>query len=284
MDNLITVVIPTYNRADTIYNSIMSVVKQTYKNLEIIIVDDGSTDKTREIIKTIEDKRIKYIKQKNNGVSNARNKGIQEANGKLIAFQDSDDIWKKEKLTKQIELLKNEEVGMVYSKMAKISNNNILYHPSKKNKKKKGYLYNQLLKRNFIGCPTVLIRKKCLEDVGLFEEKLKKYEDWELFIRIAKKYKIEYCDEILVDSYFSDDGVNKFDVKDSINSLNFIIQSNINKYLEDKKLFIYAYHLRILNYFIKNHDINNSLKVFIKLLKFYFNISSERSWKINPKN
>ena len=114
----VSIILPTYNRGTIINKSILSVLEQSYINWELIVVDDGSVDDTEKIINNFEDSRIKYFKTKsNNGVSKARNIGIKMAKYNYIAFQDSDDQWKKDKLQKQVDYLESHpEYGMVYSK------------------------------------------------------------------------------------------------------------------------------------------------------------------------
>ena len=131
----VSIIIPTYNRAHLIDRSIQSVLNQTYQDFELIVVDDGSTDNTEDIIRQFQekDKRIKYIKHdKNKGGSAARNTGIKNSRGEYIAFQDSDDEWFPEKLEKQIEIIEctDPKVGIVYSDMFKIYNKNIKYFHS----------------------------------------------------------------------------------------------------------------------------------------------------------
>lgn len=112
----ISVIIPTYNRCDKLQKSIDSVLRQTYSNIEVLIVDDGSTDNTENLVCNISDKRVRYIKlEKNQGVANARNEGVLHATSELIAFHDSDDLWRPEKLEKQMEYWKNHpKFAMVY--------------------------------------------------------------------------------------------------------------------------------------------------------------------------
>ena len=118
-EELISVIIPTYNRRDKVTYAVKSVLDQTYSNIEVIIIDDASTDNTEAEIKKIKDDRIRYIYlEKNHGAAGARNVGIKEANGTYIAFQDSDDIWEKEKLQIQIDKMAgNDNVGLVYCAM-----------------------------------------------------------------------------------------------------------------------------------------------------------------------
>lgn len=188
----ISVIITTYNRANFIDRAIKSVLNQIYQDFEIIIVDDGSTDNTEEIIKGYKDKRIIYIKhKKNQGISAARNTRIKKSRGEYIAFLDSDDEWVPEKLSKQVKILQNEstEVGVVYSNLCYIDENgkdmNKLLNP-----KREGYIYKDLLGENCVGPPsTLLIRKECFNQVGLFDSQQDAHEDWDMWIRIAKSYK-----------------------------------------------------------------------------------------------
>jgi len=187
----VSVVIPTYNRAHLIGKAIQSVFNQSYQDFEIIIIDDGSTDNTEEIIKGYKDKRINYIKhERNQGISAARNIGIKKARGEYIAFLDSDDEWLPEKLDKQIKVFQNEppEVGVVCSWSFKI-NEKGNYIGKVCLPKKEGYMYKDLLSSNNLSVPTLLIRKECFEKVGLFDNLLNGQEDWDMWIRIAKYYR-----------------------------------------------------------------------------------------------
>ncbi len=190
---IVSVIIPTYNQANFIDKAIESVLQQTYQDFEIIVINDGSTDNTEEIIRGFEDKRVKYIKKykKNRGISIARNIGIKVARGKYIALLDSDDEWLPEKLDKQIKILQDgsPELGVVYSNLCYIDkkgkNMNKLRNP-----KKEGYIYKDLLGGNYVGTPsTLLIRKECFNRVGLFDDLLNSQEDWDMWIRIAKYYR-----------------------------------------------------------------------------------------------
>ena len=165
----ISVIIPTFNRAHLILNSINSVLNQTLKNLEVIIVDDGSTDNTKKIIESIDDKRIKYIKLLNRtGGSNARNVGIKNAKGNYIAFQDSDDIYYPEKLEKQLKNIMNNNSDLDFCKHKFIRKNLFSYLlPNKEQEKTiySGKLFEELIsKGNFIPTPSVLIKKQIMKE------------------------------------------------------------------------------------------------------------------------
>jgi len=191
----VSVIIPTYNRANLIEKAIKSALKQTYKDFEIIVVDDGSIDNTEEIVKDFTDFRIHYICHKHNqGVSAARNTGIKTCRGEYIAFLDSDDEWLPGKLDKQIKVLQSEssEVGVVHSDLLYIDENGKNMNKLR-NPKKGGYIYEDLLGKNCVGPPsTLLIKKECFNRVGLFDNLLNAQEDWDMYIRIAKYYKFTF--------------------------------------------------------------------------------------------
>lgn len=224
---LVSVIIPTYNRDNTLQRAINSVLSQSYEYLELIIVDDNSNDNTESIVKNIKDARVRYIKNETNqGPSEARNIGIRNATGSYIAFQDSDDYWLEDKLEKQMSLFNQEpELGMVYTSYLKFSDNGKrIYVPSKEIEwsKKSGNIYDHLLEKNKIGTPTMLIRKECLDNVGVFCRKIYALEDWELSIRIASKYKIGFLDEALLYAYSSKEGVDS-NVINQIEALCYLI-------------------------------------------------------------
>lgn len=208
--DMISVIIPTYNRAKTLKRAIDSVLNQTYSNIEVIIVDDCSTDKTSEVISNYDNKKIKYYKlEKNLGACAARNKGIQIASGKYIAFQDSDDEWFKEKLEKQIKTLKETNTKVTFCAL------NYVQDGKKKGKKIPNRDANEfenmtkeLLKENFISTQTILGEKGVFEEIE-FDESLPRFQDWDLAIRISKLYKISYLDEVLVNLYIQKDSITK---------------------------------------------------------------------------
>ncbi len=279
MNALVSVIIPTYNRESTIEKSLQSVMNQTYKNIEIIVIDDGSTDNTENIVKDIQDERILYIKQENKGVSRARNTGILNSKGEYIAFQDSDDIWHANKLEVQMKKFRNSQYGLVYSSFNKIyeKKNSVL---PKLKRGKEGNIYFDLLKLNFIGCPTVILKKEVVEKCGIFDESLHKYEDWEYFIRISREYKVLFVEEVLVDSYYSPEGVNKFDKKVSIDYLNQIIKKNQNDYLDNIYLFLFAYYFRVIRLLFKGKFFLSGIRVIIYTIKFILSNDKKNSWEI----
>ena len=197
---LISVVIPSYNRASTILECVNSILKQTYSNIEIIIVDDCSTDNTDEIVKQLTDKRVRYYKlEKNMRACFARNFGADHALGEYIAFQDSDDIWHNEKLFEEYQALTQNEVDFVFCGMNKIdvNGNRVGYFPEAKISSRTDY-YKQELKLNVVSTQTILMKKEVIQHVR-FDEALRKYQDWDFAIRVSKNYKMLYLPKALVD-------------------------------------------------------------------------------------
>lgn len=197
---LISVVIPTYNRAHLLTCAARSVLAQTYAHLEVLIVDDYSQDNTNRVVDELGDSRINYVRHdENRGGSAARNTGIRAARGEYIAFLDSDDVWRHDKLQKQIDVLRSadENTGAVYSAFVVVDDKQQVR--SRFEPQHKGDLLSLLVRRNCIGTTsTVLVRRSCFEKVGTFDENLRSCQDWDMWIRIAKCYRFDYAPETLV--------------------------------------------------------------------------------------
>ncbi len=201
----VSVIIPTYNRAHLIERSVKSVLNQTYKNLEVIVVDDGSKDNTEEIIKSINDDRIIYYKQENGGAAKARNTGVNLATADYIAFHDSDDCWREDKLEKQMKyFLENPYFGMVYCdyKMHRLDGSTYCV-PSDFSMigELEGDMFLTILVNNAIGTPTMVLKKEIFEEVSGFDNSLHCLEDWDFALKVAEYYYIGYVREPLVDAY-----------------------------------------------------------------------------------
>lgn len=197
---LVSIVIPTYNHEQYLARAIKSVLKQTHKNAEIIICDDGSSDNTKEVIKKFKHhKKIRYYYQSNQGLASTRNLGIKKAKGEFIAFLDSDDYWLPKKIEKQLKIFtKNKQIGLVYcfhywvSEAGKIT--------GKKKKNYRGDIWQDLLQGNLIvgSGSAAVVKKECFDKIGLFDESLKSCEDWDMWLRIARVYQIDLTPELLV--------------------------------------------------------------------------------------
>jgi glycosyltransferase involved in cell wall biosynthesis len=210
----VSVILPTYNRAHLLPRAILSILNQTYQNFELIIVDDASTDETPRVVKAFDDPRIRYIRHEHNkGASAARNTGIEASRGTYIAFQDSDDEWLPYKLARQVPALTQSppEVGVVYSSFWLVRGNEKSIYPSRIRKLSRllpsearrlnGDIHRALSRGNFITTQVALVRRACFETVGLFDERLSRFQDWELWLRISEHYHFNYIDEPLVVAY-----------------------------------------------------------------------------------
>jgi glycosyltransferase involved in cell wall biosynthesis len=190
---LVSVIIPTFNRADVIEETVRSVLAQTYSFFEIIIVDDGSNDNTSEVVKCLNDSRIRYYFFENSGLpAVSRNKGLRLANGEFVAFLDSDDLWLPEKLAKQVKILQEQkDVFLVYSQCIVKQNERIIkispLHP------KSGHIFCQLyLAYNMIPCMAVIMRNRGVDSPYFFDENpfLRAAEDYDLWLTISRTEKI----------------------------------------------------------------------------------------------
>lgn len=192
-------IIPAYNSAEYIGEALESVFKQTFQDFEIIVVDDGSTDDTKEILGKYRD-RIRYYFQQNGGPAKARNHGIRLANGEFIAFLDADDIWLPTKLEKQIGLFKERKnLGMVTTGACSFDEKGIYgYSVDKRKKLMQGNVARNIFLHSDVGTPTVMARKQVFDEVGFFDENIKYGEDDNMWIRIASHYEIELIDEALI--------------------------------------------------------------------------------------
>ena len=211
---LVSVVLPTFNRAGSIGASINSVLAQTYREFELIIVDDGSSDETDDVIAGYSDERIRYIHTPSNrGAAGARNYGIENASkeSEYIAFEDSDDLWHADKLEKQLKAIETEQnAGFCYHKIRYDMGGGysaILPDERIPVEKKSGDIYSQLLYENMVDCPSMLIKKELLAKVGVFNESYKALEDYDLALRMAKLSGAAFVDEVLLESAYSTTGV-----------------------------------------------------------------------------
>jgi len=193
---LVTAVIPTYNRADLVCEAIDSVLAQDYPSFEVIVVDDGSTDGTGEMLTRRYGDRIRYIWQENAGVAAARNAGIRAAQGDYIAFQDSDDLWLPGKLTAQMRALqKHAECALCYTKALYCTPDG---RPTRRvysgsNQGRTGDVFDLVLPNTpLIPCPSLVVKRAALAEVGLFDETLRKGEDTDLCLRLTLAYHATY--------------------------------------------------------------------------------------------
>lgn len=214
---LVSVVIPVYNRIDTIEKAVESIRRQTCKNVEIIIIDDGSADGTYNILKKLEktENSIRIFTQEHKGANAARNLGIEKSKGEFIAFQDSDDEWLPDKLEKQIRYMEEKHFDVCYCPFYLYSSNEEQIFPRDYQDKQK---YEQELIKilrccNVISTQTLVIRRNIISDVGIFDEDMPRYQDYEYVIRIIQKKKIGYISKPLVKVFRTKNSISNDDKK-----------------------------------------------------------------------
>jgi len=232
--SLVSVVIPTYNRAHIVGRAIRSVLSQTYHSFEIIVVDDCSTDNTKDVVKDFNDQKVKYIKhEKNRGPSAARNTGIKASIGEYIGFLDSDDEWFPEKLDKQVSKFQElpDTVGVIYCGALIISDETGQVLRTRI-PEFKGNVYFPALRGLYVGGSCVsLIRKECFQKVGIFDEALITAEDWEMSVRIAKYFKFDFITAVLTKIHMHSQQLS-YMLEGKIKSRQHMLQKHYNELLK----------------------------------------------------
>ena len=194
----VSVIITTHNRASSVGSAISSVLMQTRREIELLIIDDASTDETAEVVHSFGDPRTIYLRNSvNMGPAMSRNRGIREALGEFVAFLDDDDEWLPEKLDRQLSLLEvSPETGVVYSGRWNVRRGVL---PTTSIPSDRGNLTSRLRDANCVGPPsTVVVRRRCLDAAGLFDEELMYGEDWDLYIRLARRCRFDFVSEPLI--------------------------------------------------------------------------------------
>lgn len=276
----VSVVIPTYNRANLLVSAVSSVLDQSYSDSEIVIVDDGSNDDTEERIKALGESRIKYFRNSvNKGVSAVRNIGITNSAGEYIAFLDDDDEWLPSKLEKQVDILDglSTETGLVYTGVLSVDldTGRLIETVVPRHR---GKVLDDLVFSNFIPTSSVLVRKECFTTIGLFDESLAYGEDFDLWIRISSKYSVDYIEEPLV--------IHK-DHPRTTTANNSLVAVNVRRILEKHSALFASNKKGLSNYLLKVgtalcHDgelaegrkaILNSIKAYPSDPRLYYNLA-----------
>ena len=228
-DPLVSIIIPTYNRGWILKEAINSVLAQDFTDFELIVVDDGSTDKTQDILNTYNED-IRALRQNNQGVSAARNAGIASALGRFIAFLDSDDLWLPKKLSTQIDFFKSNRDALICQTDEIWIRNGVRVNPKKRHKKFSGDLFKRSLSLCLISPSAVMIKRSLFEEVGVFDETLPACEDYDLWLRISCRYPVHLIKTPLIikrgghdDQLSSASGLDRF----RIEALKKIIESNL---------------------------------------------------------
>ena len=267
----VSVIIPTYNRESTILKSVYSVLNQSYKEIEVIIVDDGSTDTTLKKLKNINDERLKVVTQNHLGACIARNKGICESKGYYIAFQDSDDYWYPDKLEKQVVDLEKNDSDINFCKMITKSDQQDDYITPDFEINKSFKYTERLLISNFISTQTILIKTSVAKRYD-FDAELPRFQDWDWVLNISKRYTISYTDKILVQQNISKDSISK-NIAKADAAYRIIEKKYSNLYAKNKKAhskFLYNWAIHCSKY-LSPLDRRDLL---IKSLKLSFSIKN----------
>ena len=272
----ISVIIPTFNRKKTLGRAIQSVSNQSLSPFEILIIDDGSNDGTKEWIKeSFQD--IKYIYHNHQGVSSARNKGIKHVYGDWVAFLDSDDEWLLNKLYEQVKAIgSNLEIKFFHTNEIWIRNG-VRVNQMKKHKKYGGYIFEKCLDICRVSPSSVLIKKEIFDDIGTFDESLRVCEDYDLWLRITSKYPVVFLDIPLIYKYGGhagqlskvNDGIESY----RIQSLEKIIKSGVLNNEQKliavntliNKMKIYAKGLEKRNKLRELQDIKKNIQCWINM-------------------
>ena len=236
-DELVSVVIPTYNRAYCIAESVGSVLRQTHDNLEVVVVDDGSTDNTREVLESLGDERVRYVRQRNAGACAARNHGVDVARGHLVAFHDSDDVWLEHKLERQLTSLGRSGADFCLCQMRTLREEadgvRTLVHVVPNDLLTGADLTTStILEKNFLSTQMLMgHREVFLEE--RFDVRMPRLQDWDLGIRLFERFSCTYVQEILVEQIIRSDSLSS-DSRKYVVALELIEEKNA-AYLHERK-------------------------------------------------
>ncbi len=262
MDPLVSVIVATYNRKELLEKTLESILNQTYSNLEIIVVDDASTDGTMELRLFHNQSKIRYIRKENNsGPSAARNVGIRNAKGDLIAFIDDDDLWEKDKIKRQVETIDKKKVEWVYSDCVYFDHETgrKLYKHSNRYRLHSGNIASKLICGDFIPSPTPLIKKHVFDIVGTFEESSRLGEDWLMWLKIASKFPVEFIREPLARYRVHTGSVSKKEniekiLSGALQTINYILAFFPSEYSAYKRKAFQAYYLCVTKKYLSAND------------------------------
>ena len=228
---MISVVIPTYNRKTLLSRAVDSALRQEGVDLEVLIVDDGSTDGTRETWSACSDPRVRFLAEQHRGACHARNRGLEEARGDYVAFLDSDDTWRPGKLLLQLDCLLHQQADAVFCAFRH-------WQPDGASTRLPGpeiapgwIEKKQLLSANFISTQTILGRTECLRRVR-FDERFPRMQDWDFALRLTESCRVYYDDQELVDVYLQQDSISR-DPKKAFQAMRMIQEKNQQDYLHD---------------------------------------------------
>jgi len=270
---LISIIVPTYNRGSFISECIESVLNQSYTDWEMIIIDDGSTDSTKEIINTyLSEPRIQYHYQENKGQSSARKKAIYLAKGKYLAFLDSDNIWLNQRLEFGLKAIqRNENIDLTYGDIIEIDENSTEV-PMVNMKRFSGKVSSQLVKDNFITMNTVLVKKSVVIKVKAFREEIKRADDYDMWLRLSAEHNFLYIPKVMVKYRVMDDQISsnkegRFIANKEIVEHFYKIFPNVLT-TKEKKQGWSSFYLRKAYYEMSVKNYNLAFKDLLKVMSF----------------
>jgi glycosyltransferase involved in cell wall biosynthesis len=264
---IVSVVIPTYNRKDFLGRAVASVLNQTFQSFEIIVVDDASQDNAEATVRGFRDGRLKYVRHTfRKGGSAARNTGILESRSDYVAFLDDDDEWLPKKLEKQIAVLEQSpaSTGAVYTGyfvVDSLSGANL----RERTAVKRGNLLNELLVHNCVGgTSSVIVKRECFERVGLFDEDLPSFQDYDLWIRMGREYNFDCISEPLGKYY-----VHEKKIWTNLEALSQGIEGMLKKHGTARSLrrWLSYQYLSIGEKYCHNRDIDKGRKAYIRAIQ-----------------
>ena len=232
--HMVTVIIPTYNRAHTIKRSIRSVLAQTYSDIEVIVVDDCSTDNTKDIVESIEDLRLKYVRlNKKSGACVARNTGIELAEGEYIAFQDSDDEWIQNKLNSQIAAISKNNADVCFCQIRRYLTDGKKYYVFPRQPQINGFLpYRMLYEYSKVTTQTILCKKEVAKKYK-FDPEVKKGQDYDWTLQAGKECSFYFLAEPLVNQYLQPNSI-------TFNKNSYQVMRDMNEYFYQKYSHLYS--------------------------------------------
>ncbi len=286
----VSIVVTCYNYGQYVTDCLDSIQNQTFSDFEVIVVDDGSTDNSVEKIKSfLKDRRFRCITQQNGGQANAKNRGIKESKAELVAFLDADDIWESNKLEKQIKLLTNPAVGVVYSKARIINANG---EPTENVfsgqylTPRSGNVSKWLFLDNFVWFSSSIVRRDCFEKYGMFDETISMGIDWDLWLKISTGYEFDFVDEQLIAYRTGHVGQMSKNMETRHRCADFIMARFLKEYpgIIDRETIQLSYYITYCNrgeFFGKSNTLA-SCQYYIKAL--HLNPMKKRAYKGIVKN
>lgn len=239
---MISVIIPSFNRAGTVKRSVKSVLAQTVSDIEVIVIDDCSTDDTAKVVKGIRDDRVRYHKlEKNSGACVARNKGIELSRGEYIAFQDSDDVWKKNKLEVQLRALRSSGADITFCSLSRHYPGDAgkpAVFPDVKEDKDRFVTHRELCSRSWVSTQTILAKRHVFENC-VFDPLVKKGQDFDWIVRASKEHSVYFVRTPLVEQYLQNDSISMKGAKSIVESRQYFLRKYEDELRENKDFKLY---------------------------------------------